>query len=802
MRARGNEKLKQTTTTEVLNMYRYLFLLSYFLTLPVFAIYDLVAVNITPSKEKGTTFGFQMDTPQTEMYLALYIEGVGFQSILRTETGELQFAPLQDLKPFLPKGKAIPVGPFGPFTDDTLRSVKLYAGTKAATDETTIQKEYTQIFKGIPTLTKEEKPWTVMVYMVGSTLEKKAQDTFANASKDLLEMLAGSRSITPNPINVVVTTGGSSRFGWTTVKRSLIRDGQLYILEDLGPQPLSDPQTLSDFVLWAKDQFPAQHYALVLWNHGGGTQGIGQDTALQQNAKMMSLGQLHEAYQTIRENLSQPLEMVLYDACLMSSIEVAEVTATVAKVMTASAEIEPPHGLNYEHLLSSLGETLPTDGIAVGKIVKDGYLQQSKDQGTFNNKQITYSVFDLSQLPAFTATFQQFATEFSNFITQESAYRGSEVLSHGIIRAPGYPRQDAGRLDRSLDTKQNVRIDLYNVLQTALPELVIPEFPQLKAYAEDLVNNKLPQLVVDYEANDNVIMLNPQAGRVSLDIGNDKSYLPVLPTAYTAFHDALDAYNNWRKNHPGTPESNGTECYSGMTCADAHWLKLPKSDLLGIDGYYGQQLGDVADLYLIQTLLQYPNFPENPNIGAKGEEACQYQLCVNDAQCENITVKKQSLAASRYELVADVTVNDSPAILSFCGSEDTWQTDTTWPVCSMVAQTNGIWGRDEGLYPEEVIIPKTLHLLPGTNELQIQAENALVVEIDAPVLLKRSCDESKAAIVAGYYGLNNQRRFDTLCNNQGLANCFCQQPVDFLEAPEGDEGCKTLNVKSGIYLQE
>ncbi|MCX7806940.1 MAG: clostripain-related cysteine peptidase, partial [Planctomycetota bacterium] len=33
---------------------------------------------------------------------------------------------------------------------------------------------------------------------------------------------------------------------------------------------MGDPRNLTDFVKWAAENFPAERYALVLWNHGGG----------------------------------------------------------------------------------------------------------------------------------------------------------------------------------------------------------------------------------------------------------------------------------------------------------------------------------------------------------------------------------------------------------------------------------------------------------------------------------------------------------------------------------------------------
>ncbi len=68
----------------------------------------------------------------------------------------------------------------------------------------------------------------------------------------------------------------------------------------------------------------------------------------------MSLTELQQAFQTIRSQLAQPLDIVSYDACNMATIEVAEVTSILAPAMSASVEKEPSHGADYNYLLTHL----------------------------------------------------------------------------------------------------------------------------------------------------------------------------------------------------------------------------------------------------------------------------------------------------------------------------------------------------------------------------------------------------------------------------------------------------------------
>ena len=101
--------------------------------------------------------------------------------------------------------------------------------------------------------------WTFMVYLAGDN------NLAAAGEADLGEMRKVGSS---DDVNVVAqfdnaASGGSKRF-------HLQKGGAGESVQDLGPTDSGDPGVLLDFVDWAVGKFPAQQYALVLWNHGGG----------------------------------------------------------------------------------------------------------------------------------------------------------------------------------------------------------------------------------------------------------------------------------------------------------------------------------------------------------------------------------------------------------------------------------------------------------------------------------------------------------------------------------------------------
>ncbi|MEN8218972.1 MAG: clostripain-related cysteine peptidase [Pseudomonadota bacterium] len=734
-------------------MKQLIFLLIFSFSSQALALYDFVAINITP-KENQISFCFEYDT---QLYDNLYIATV-------TQQAEILFVePTPEGGVTLTQwGNEVPVFSqwrnnhkpicLNPFAKSALQELQIYAGIGNSLEDVIQRNRILKFFDGFTELPKPEKAWTVMVYMVGADLEAGHHW----ASKDILEMLQGTAS-SNNTTNIVITTGGSTRNGWTTVKRSLIENGQQYVLSDLGEKNMAAPETLSDFVTWSKANFPAQHYALILWNHG-----YGKETSPAGN--MMTFKQLDQAYQSIRQQIEEPLDIIVYDTSLMASIEVAEVTARLANAMAGSAELVPGHGIDYAHLLNNIGISPPDNGLAFGSVIKTGYIQETKNKGTFETSQITYSVFDLTQLASFSGTLKTFASEFKDLFEQNK-FSDYQTLSRTIHIVPSYPLIESARLRTD---SQPIRIDLYNFLQN-----VKSGFTGFSQSATDLLKI-LERMIVDYETNNKV---HPEAGRVSIDINiSDTEHLSVLPEAYRLLNEGLVYYDERRQGDAFTPGGSLT-CFGGFTCACGQWLELQADDILGIEAYFGQESG----IYLIdKSFYQYKELSEDLNLGVDGHKACQYQLCVNDQHCENI-----SLTVQDNQLFADVRLNDSPAVLSFCQAPE-----EQWSVCGVVPQIGGIWGRDEVLSPGDSVVPRTLHL-KNDEMIEERQGQALIVDDSAPVTLKSHCDPAKGTISAAFYSLNQERQFERLCDD---GSCICQEG-------NTEPGCTHKGFKAGVTLK-
>ena len=115
---------------------------------------------------------------------------------------------------------------------------------------------------------------------------------------------------------------------------------------------MADPNTLLNFMNFAKENYPAEKYALIMWDHGGGAvSGFGQDQNASKNDHLF----IDEIKQAL-DNFGTKLEFVGFDACLMANMETAYALKDSANYLVASEELEPGTGWNYKKVINQLSK--------------------------------------------------------------------------------------------------------------------------------------------------------------------------------------------------------------------------------------------------------------------------------------------------------------------------------------------------------------------------------------------------------------------------------------------------------------
>lgn len=247
--------------------------------------------------------------------------------------------------------------------------------------------------------------YSILIYMVASDLESEGY--FATA--DIEEMMKAD--IDPRT-NVILETGGSAnstvdehRFiDFTKVQRHQIVDNEVKTLVDLGELNMGDSETLRDFINSSISEYPAEKYAIILWDHGNGIRGFGLDDVFNDS---LTLRELTDAFSQAKKNTGKQFEFIGFDACLMATFEIALRVSPYANYLVSSEEVEPEWGWDYQSILSSFDSSQSsntlTDGKALGKIIADSYVEHSKaNTQLYENYQadrtVTLSVIDLAKI--------------------------------------------------------------------------------------------------------------------------------------------------------------------------------------------------------------------------------------------------------------------------------------------------------------------------------------------------------------------------------------------------------------------
>ncbi|MCP4352886.1 MAG: hypothetical protein GY795_46135 [Desulfobacterales bacterium] len=254
--------------------------------------------------------------------------------------------------------------------------------------------------------------WTFMVYLCAeNNLEPDGIDDFLEMAK------AGSNS----NINIVVQmdriNGFDTRYGdWKTCKRFLVgKDTEptaASALEDIGEVNMGHPDTLKAFIEWGTTNYPADRYAVILWDHGDGWSKkrrkpssyppykavCGDDT---DGGDYLYMNEIKQ----VLNSVSVKPDMIGFDACLMGMIEVAyQIKDSGASVMVGSEELEPGAGWPYDTVLQELNSNPEWTPEQLGAWIADKFVEAYPDDDA------TQSAISLLKINALGESVSDFST--------------------------------------------------------------------------------------------------------------------------------------------------------------------------------------------------------------------------------------------------------------------------------------------------------------------------------------------------------------------------------------------------------
>ena len=251
-----------------------------------------------------------------------------------------------------------------------------------------------------------KKLWTFAVYMDADNSLNGAD----NENLEQMEQVGSNRYV-----NIVVQHDGL----YTPVERYFVKSSGLIDLQKLGELDMAKVTTLEDFGKWIKDNFPADHYFIVIWDHGLGFERsifnrqsrdlLEDDNGTSGPVDLMSVPDFANALDNVSKTLGKKIDIVGIDACLMNMVEVAYQIRNSADILVGSENNEPFDGWPYDEILSYLVNNANASLQSISQEVVKDYVAYYD-----SSYQPTQSAIDLSKIDNLTISVNSLAEALLN----------------------------------------------------------------------------------------------------------------------------------------------------------------------------------------------------------------------------------------------------------------------------------------------------------------------------------------------------------------------------------------------------
>jgi len=174
---------------------------------------------------------------------------------------------------------------------------------------------------------------------------------------------------------------------------------------------LSNYSVFVDFVEWVVENFPAEHYFVDMWDHGGGYDGVMWDDDAGGDSwphDHITLRDMHDAtlklYNDLYFKLNRTLDIIGYDTCLTDHGGIQYHNKIMFDYVGASEHTEGGYGWSYDTVLD---EMVTTQGqITADKQAYNLAYHANDDGGIVTYAVVNTTLWDYKWMPAYNALAQ------------------------------------------------------------------------------------------------------------------------------------------------------------------------------------------------------------------------------------------------------------------------------------------------------------------------------------------------------------------------------------------------------------
>jgi len=228
--------------------------------------------------------------------------------------------------------------------------------------------------------------WTVMFYMDGdNNVESFALDDLAE-----LELVGSSAQV--NFVVLLDTFGEEASL-------LHVQNPTSVVVQDWGEPNMGDPTTLTSFIGTAKTLYPAERYALVMWDHGGGIRGLCWDDT--SDGDCLSMAEFRQGL----ADAGQSFDLLVLNACVMGTAEIAHQVSDYADYIVFSQENMYAIGFPYDDVAQGLVGDATMEGKDLAVMMSQCYADQFQELGW---KKVTISVYHTAYVSDIASAVQAF----------------------------------------------------------------------------------------------------------------------------------------------------------------------------------------------------------------------------------------------------------------------------------------------------------------------------------------------------------------------------------------------------------
>ncbi|WP_026663197.1 clostripain-related cysteine peptidase [Butyrivibrio proteoclasticus] len=408
---------------------------------------------------------------------------------------------------------------------------------------------------------------TVMVYMNGSDLETNAGE----ATADIEEMISSGIG---EKVNVIIQTMGTKEWqnygiSSKSAQTYKIEEGGLSLVRDnLGQLDCTAEDTLSEFIGFCKNNYSADRYIIVFWDHGGGpVYGFGYDEWQDDEEAGLTISEMASAFS---KNSDIHFDIIGMDCCIMASMETCYAFAPYCKYALLSEDFESGLGWSYKGWMNALEKDPGISTPLLGKYIVDDVI--TDNENNFGGDSACIGLFNVSTAKDLFNAWKAYAYKNEKVLlnTNYSRMHKAKGRSRNFwdfwgfdvsdVTLSDYYISDILALMESIDNSSKEAQDLTSALKAAVAY-----------YGHTSDKNELTGLAVSLPYGD-PDFYNKLKG-VYRDIGFDEEYIDwlngfVSSYGYEDYFDFGSFDDNWGgwesyENEYGGNISSGGSCEYG-----------------------------------------------------------------------------------------------------------------------------------------------------------------------------------------------------------------------------------------------